>query len=76
MVWFEVAAGYFVATALLNSKLYSTKMGYTAFVVMLIGTLMVEYNILLRESHNPVMFTAYWPLSYKEYADTHWSFLS
>ena len=74
MVWFEVAAGYFVATALLNSKLYSTKLGYAAFAIMLIGTLMVEYNIVLRAEHNPVMFTAYWPLSYKEYANTHWSF--
>ncbi|MHA2030206.1 MAG: hypothetical protein ACW99Q_12490 [Candidatus Kariarchaeaceae archaeon] len=25
IVWFEVAAGYFVATAILNSKLYSQK---------------------------------------------------
>ncbi|MHA2099337.1 MAG: cbb3-type cytochrome c oxidase subunit I [Candidatus Kariarchaeaceae archaeon] len=74
IVWFEVAAGYFVATAILNSKLYSQKLGYGAFVIMLLGTLMVQYNILLREAHNPVMFTAYWPLSYKEYADTHWSF--
>lgn len=74
MIWFEIAAGYFVVTAILNSKMYSPKLGYVAFAVMLVGTLMVEYNIVLRAEHNPVMFTAYWPLSAKEYANTHWSF--
>jgi cytochrome c oxidase subunit 1 len=63
IVWFEVAAGYFVATALLNSKLYSTKVGWGAFSLMLIGTLMLEYNIFMNHPQATVMFTTYHPFS-------------
>ncbi|MHA2250161.1 MAG: cbb3-type cytochrome c oxidase subunit I [Candidatus Kariarchaeaceae archaeon] len=63
IVWFEIAAGYFVATALLNSKLYSVKLGWGAFALMLIGTLMIEWLIFTDHPSSTVMFTAYHPFS-------------
>ncbi len=61
IVWFEVAAMYFASTAMLNSKMASTKMGWTAFALMLAGTLLLEWTIFFDHPRSTVMFTAYVP---------------
>jgi len=63
VIWFEVALMYFVPTVLLNSPLFSTKMGWGAFATMLIGTLGLEYILIFGSPKNIVMFTAYHPLT-------------
>lgn len=74
IVWFEIAAGYFVSTAILNSKLYNIKLGYAAFGLMFLGTLMVELNIFLDPDNSTVMFTAYYPLNNYMGQGTSWTF--
>ncbi len=61
IVFFEIAAVYFVSTALLNSRLASVPLGWIAFALMLLGALMLEYTVLF-EPASTVMFTAYMPL--------------
>ena len=63
VVWFEVAAMYFVSTVLLNSPLYSNKLGWGAFATMLSGTVGLNYLMIFGSSRNIVMFTAYHPLT-------------
>ena len=61
IVFFEVAAAYFVVTALLNSKLFSIPMGWISFALMIAGALLLEYTIFF-DPASTVMFTAYMPL--------------
>ncbi|MDH5403756.1 MAG: cbb3-type cytochrome c oxidase subunit I, partial [Candidatus Heimdallarchaeota archaeon] len=66
IVWFEMAAVYFVATALLNSKVFNIKLGYAGFALMLIGTVVIEILLFSANPTKPdnlVMFTAYYPLA-------------
>ncbi|MHA2502142.1 MAG: cbb3-type cytochrome c oxidase subunit I [Candidatus Kariarchaeaceae archaeon] len=63
VVWFEIAAGYFVSTVILNSPMYSVKMGWLQVGMMLTGTLGLEYLMFFGEFKNIVMFTAYHPLT-------------
>ncbi len=62
IVWFEIAAVYFASTAMLNSKMASMRLGWGAFALMLLGTLMLEWTIFFDHPNSTVMFTAYVPL--------------
>ncbi len=60
ILWFEVALLYFTATILLNTPLYSLRLGWLAFAVMLLGQAMIE--VLIFTGRASVLFTAYPPL--------------
>ncbi|MFN3286783.1 MAG: cbb3-type cytochrome c oxidase subunit I, partial [bacterium] len=60
IIFFEVAILYFVATTLLNSRLFSAKVAWGAFVLMLSGAVLVDVNILSGTSD--VLMTSYVPL--------------
>jgi cytochrome c oxidase subunit 1 len=61
ILWFEVALIYFVATILLNAPLYSIRVGWLSFILMLIGWLIM--NVMNIAGDSIVLFTAYIPLS-------------
>ncbi|MHA1990665.1 MAG: cbb3-type cytochrome c oxidase subunit I [Candidatus Hodarchaeales archaeon] len=66
IVFFEVAAMYFVSTAILNSRMYSVPLAWGAFALMVLGTLFLEYSIFF-DPDSTVMFTAYMPLKASPY---------
>ncbi len=45
IIWFEVALIYFVSTVLLNAQIYSSKIGWLAFALMLVGWLTVNTTV-------------------------------
>ncbi len=59
-IFFEVAALIFVSTILLGARIYSKKLGWLAFISMVIGGLLLESSILWGQAD--VGFTAYVPL--------------
>lgn len=59
-IFFEVAALIFLSTILLGARIWSKKMGWLAFVLMVIGALFLEGSILVGQAD--VGFTAYVPL--------------
>ncbi len=61
ILWFEVALVYFVSTVLLNTSIYSSRIGWLAFTLMLIGWLVV--NVTVFTGNATVMFTAYPPMA-------------
>lgn len=61
IVFFEMAAIYFVATALLNCRLAAPKWAWAQVVLMTIGTAITTVAVLQGESS--VMFSAYPPLA-------------
>ncbi len=60
IVFFEVAGLYFGSTVLLNARMVKPSIAWFAFVLMLVGGLMVNVVVLMGGSD--VMFTAYVPL--------------
>ncbi len=56
----EVAILYFTATTLLNSRLFSAKVAWVAFLLMLTGIVMVDVTILMGKGD--VLMTSYVPL--------------
>ncbi len=60
ILWFEVALLYFTATVILNAPLYSVRLAWLAFVVMLVGQAVIE--VLVFTGKASVLFTAYPPL--------------
>ncbi len=60
ILFMEVAILYFVATTLLNSRLFSKGMAWAAFAMMLVGAVMVDWTILAGQAD--VMMTSYVPL--------------
>ncbi|HID51482.1 MAG TPA: cytochrome C oxidase subunit I, partial [Anaerolineae bacterium] len=60
IVFFEVAGLYFGSTVVLNARLVFPKIAWLAFIMMLVGTLMVNGIVLAGKAD--VLFTAYWPL--------------
>ncbi len=60
ILFMEVAILYFVATSLLNSRLFSGKIAWAGFGLMLVGAVMVDYSILTGQAD--VMMTSYVPL--------------
>lgn len=61
IIFFEMAAVIFVATIFLNAKLYSMKLGWTSYGLMIVGALMLDLVVWLDHPNSTVMFTAYMP---------------
>ena len=59
-VFFEVAAMVFASTILLNARVWSMKLGWAAFALMVTGAVML--NAVILSGHASVTFTAYPPL--------------
>ncbi|MBS0663831.1 MAG: cbb3-type cytochrome c oxidase subunit I [Verrucomicrobia bacterium] len=60
ILFFEVAILTFACTTPLNARLFSRKVAWTAFGLMLTGAVMVDYIILVGQAD--VMMTSYLPL--------------
>jgi len=60
ILYFEVAVLYFVGTSLLRTRLFSAKIAWVAFIMMVAGQVMVEYAILAGKAD--VLMTSYLPL--------------
>lgn len=61
IIFFEMALVIFVVTVFLNSKLYSLKLGWIAYGLMIVGALMLNLVVWLDHPFSTVMFTAYMP---------------
>ena len=59
-IFFEVAAMVFASTVLLNARVWSMTLGWTAFALMVTGAVML--NAVILSGHASVTFTAYPPL--------------
>lgn len=60
ILFFEVAVLYFTCTSPLNSRLFSRKVAWVGFLMMLVGAIMVNYIILVGKAD--VLMTSYLPL--------------
>jgi len=60
IIFFEMAVLYFASTALLNARLATPKLGWSAFGLMVIGAVMVEW--MMWSGRADVLFTSYVPL--------------
>lgn len=60
ILFFEVAVLYFACTTPLNAKLYSRKVAWVSFAMMLVGALMV--NVVILAGKADVLMTSYLPL--------------
>ena len=63
IVFFEVAVLYFASAVLLNCRLAAPKLGWVAFVLMVVGAIVA--NIAIFQGESSVMFTSYPPLMAK-----------
>ena len=60
-IFFEVAAIVFASSILLNARVFSLKLGWGSFFLMVAGGMMLVVSIVT-DVKNAVMFTAYPPL--------------
>lgn len=60
IIFFEMAVLYFAGPVLLNARLPAPKMGWLAFVLMIVGMATVNYYVMTGEAD--VLFTSYVPL--------------
>ena len=60
IIFFEMAVLYFAGPILLNSRLPAPRLGWLAFVLMLLGAVMVDWMIFSGQAD--VLFTSYPPL--------------
>jgi cytochrome c oxidase subunit I len=60
IIFFEIAVLYFASATLLNCRLATPRIAWAAFVLMLIGGVMVDVAVLQGDS--TVMFTSYPPM--------------
>ncbi|MDH4247150.1 MAG: cbb3-type cytochrome c oxidase subunit I [Deltaproteobacteria bacterium] len=60
IIFFEMAVLYFAGPILLNARLPMPKVGWLAFVLMVVGAILVEYSVFTGQAD--VMFTSYPPL--------------
>lgn len=60
ILFFEVAVLYFACTTLLNTKLFSRKLAWVSFGLMVVGSVMTDYTIFMGKAD--VMMTSYLPL--------------
>ena len=60
IIFFEMAVLYFASAVLLNCRVPAPKTGWVAFVLMVVGTLMVEWTMWTGRAD--VLFTSYVPL--------------
>jgi len=67
IIFFEIAVLYFAGSTLLGCRLATPKLGWVGFGLMLVGALMNNYAVFIRQDSS-VMFTSYAPMQ------AHWSF--
>lgn len=60
IIFFEMAILYFAGPVLLNCRVPAPKVGWTAFVLMVLGTVLVEWTMFTGKAD--VLFTSYVPL--------------
>lgn len=60
IIFFEMAVLYFASAVLLNCRVPTPKVGWVAFALMVLGTLMVEWTMFTGRAD--VLFTSYVPL--------------
>ena len=60
ILFFEVAVLYFAGTSLLNARLFSKKLAWVSFILMVAGALITNYIILI--GRGDVLMTSYVPL--------------
>jgi cytochrome c oxidase subunit 1 len=60
IIFFEMAVLYFASAVLLNCRVAAPKVGWLAFGLMVLGTLMVEWTMFTGRAD--VLFTSYVPL--------------
>ena len=60
IIFFEMAVLYFASAVLLNCRVPAPKTGWIAFLLMVVGTLMVEWTMWTGRAN--VLFTSYVPL--------------
>jgi cytochrome c oxidase subunit 1 len=60
IIFFEMAVLYFAGPVLLNSRQPAPKLGWAAFVLMVVGMIMVNFMVLTGRAD--VLFTSYPPL--------------
>lgn len=60
ILFFEMAVLYFAGPVLLNSRVPAPKLGWTAFLLMVVGALLVEWTMFTGKAD--VLFTSYVPL--------------
>jgi len=60
ILFFEIAVLYFACTVPLKAKLFSKKIAWVSFLMMLVGAVMVDYIILKGQAD--VLMTSYLPL--------------
>jgi cytochrome c oxidase subunit 1 len=60
IIFFEMAILYFCSTALLNARLPAPKIGWLAYLLMIVGAVMANIMVLLGKAD--VLFTSYVPL--------------
>jgi len=60
IIFFEMAVLYFASAVLLNSRLAAPRMGWLAFILMIVGALIV--NVAVLRGKSSVMFTSYVPM--------------
>ncbi len=60
ILFFEMAVLYFASAVLLNSRVPAPKVAWGAFVLMVVGTVMVEWTMMTGMAD--VLFTSYVPL--------------
>jgi cytochrome c oxidase subunit 1 len=60
ILFFEVAVLYFCCTSLMNSRLFSKKVAWVSFSLMVIGAIMT--NIIILQGKGDVLMTSYPPL--------------
>lgn len=60
IIFFEMAVLYFSSAVLLNSRIATPRLAWTAFALMLIGAVMV--NVAVLQGKSSVMFTSYVPM--------------
>ncbi|MDP2727874.1 MAG: cbb3-type cytochrome c oxidase subunit I, partial [Dehalococcoidia bacterium] len=59
-IFFEIAALIFLSTILLGARIWSKRLGWMAFALMIIGSIFLEVSVLVGQAD--VGFTAYVPL--------------
>ncbi len=60
ILFFEMAVLYFASAVLLNSRVATPKLAWASFVLMVVGTLIVEWTMFTGKAD--VLFTSYVPL--------------
>src|SRR5665811_2179956 len=60
IIFFEIAVLYFASAILLNSRIAAPKFAWLGFVLMVVGALLTNYEVLQGDSS--VMFTSYPPM--------------